>query len=201
MLEANYTPRPPRIEVKDATAKVGRVDSRRLTLHEGASADADRIVDLNTKGLKLIVAGEPPELESLLEIELRHPQLRGPLRLQGRVKWARDDEEGQTSVGVAFEQLRDTTRVALMQIVVLELGSSVYGPQGQLGFVAPNDEDDPPRYFVYDLRRHRIGTVFHRPTGYELDASTGGGGEFVTLGEALHELFGAGPLRIVPPLK
>jgi hypothetical protein len=200
MLEGSYSSRPPRIQVQSATARVTPAGGRRLRFAGAPDADADQILDINTKGLKLHCRGEAPELESLIDIDLRHPHLRGPIRLQGRVKWVRTDE-GTHKVGVRFEMLRDTTRVALMQLVVLELGRSVYGSNGSLGYVSVV-EGEPKRYTAYNLRRELLGSVVATTAGYRAEPSEGDPSrEFVTLKEALSVLFGQPAQRIVPPIR
>ncbi|MGE0712250.1 MAG: PilZ domain-containing protein [Planctomycetota bacterium] len=201
MLEAHYSPRPPRVQVNTAKAVVTPQGTSPRALRFGGApdAEADRIVDVSTKGLKLCTYGPAPAPDSLLEIELRHPHLRGPIRVNGRVKWVLP-EGGQTQVGVAFEHLRDTTRVALMQLVVLELGSSIYGAKGALGFVAANAGAAAPRYTVYDLRREVLAELIATSAGYRLERPGAEPLECPTLPAALGRLFEEPKVRVVPPI-
>lgn len=201
MLEADYGPRPARVHTAQASARVAPTgESRRLRFHLAPDTAGDELLDLSTKGLKLKTREAAPAVGDALEIALRHPHLRGPIRVEGRVKWVQHDEGGTQTVGVEFEKLRDTTKVAIMQLVVLELGSTVYGEEGPVGYVAEArvSGDEDRRFVLYGRKRDEIGQVFKRATGFTLK---GGDRERATLAEALAEGFGEAKVRVVPPIR
>lgn len=204
MLEADYTPRPARVHTTQASAKLApRGESRRLRLGVGADEAGDELLDLSTKGLKLRTRTAGPALGETLEIALRHPHLRGPIRVQGQVKWSRPGGEGARLIGVEFEHLRDTTKVAIMQLVVLELGSTAYGAAGPVGFVAEvrPEEGEARRFVLYDRTRLELARISKRATGFTLETETETHPEVATLKEALALGFAQPSIRVVPPLR
>ena len=120
MLEASYSARPPRVLVSDVKASRAS-DSRRLKVSGAPEADADALVDLSSRGLKMITSGAPPAVDTVLELELRHPKLKGTVQVSGRVRWVTPEADGTAKVGVVFEELRDTTKVAIAQLVAYNL--------------------------------------------------------------------------------
>ncbi|MBL4846444.1 MAG: PilZ domain-containing protein [Planctomycetes bacterium] len=204
MLEAEYSPRPARVHTTQASARVAPAgESRRLRFGVTADKAGDELLDLSTKGLKIRTRAGAPALDEVLEIALRHPHLRGPIRVEGRVKWIQDEDDGAKTVGVEFEKLRDTTRVAIMQLVVLELGSTVYGEQGPLGYVAEVRlaEGEERRFVLYDRERKEIGQVAKRPTGFSVEGIEQDPRELVTLQEAVAAVFSERKVRLVPPVR
>lgn len=201
MLEGDYGPRPARVHTAQASARVAPTgESRRLRFHLAPDAAGDELLDLSTKGLKLRTREAAPAIGDALEIALRHPHLRGPIRVEGKVKWVQHDEGGTLTVGVEFEMLRDTTKVAIMQLVVLELGSTVYGGEGPVGYVAEGrtEGDEERRFVLYGRRREEVGQVFKRATGFMLKD---GDRELATLAEALAVAFSEAKVRVVPPIR
>lgn len=200
MLEAHYAPRVPRIQASTATARVGeRRASRRLRVGAAPAAESDALLDLSSKGAKIRGRGGPPAVGAELDLELGHPRLRGPIGLRGEVRWVQPEADGTWRAGIAFEQVRDTTAVALMQLIVLELGSTIYGARGQVGFVAQGERG---RLHVYGLDRQLLATIVKE----ELFALEPAGGEprseHGSLEAALAALFAdAGRLRVAPPLR
>lgn len=200
MLEAHYAPRVPRIHASAATARVGeRRASRRLRVGAAPAAESDALLDLSSKGAKIRGRGEPPALGAELDLELGHPRLRGPIGLRGEVRWVQPDEDGTWRAGIAFERVRDTTAVALMQLIVLELGSTIYGARGQVGFVAQGEHE---RLHVYGLDRQLLATIVKERL-FALEPAGGAPrSEHGSLEAALAALFAdAGRLRVVPPLR
>lgn len=205
MFEADYSPRPARVHTTQASAQVAPSgESRRLRLRVPADDAGDELLDLSTKGLKLRTRTAGPALGERLEIALRHPHLRGPIRVQGQVKWSRPGGEGALLIGIEFEQLRDTTKVAIMQLVVLELGSTAYGASGPVGFVAevrPEGEAEERRFVLYDRSRLELARISKRATGFTLEREESSPPEVATLKEALGLGFGQASIRVVPPLR
>jgi hypothetical protein len=204
VLEADYSPRPARVHTTHASAQVAPAgESRRLRFRFSPDEAGDELLDLSTKGLKLRTRVTAPVLEEGLEIALRHPHLRGPIRVEGRVKWVQTEDDGTQTVGVEFEKLRDTTKVAIMQLVVLELGSTVYGDAGPVGYVSevrPAD-DDERRFVLYDRTRNEVGQVAKRPTGFSVERAGQEPRELVSLEEAIAAAYDERKVRVVPPVR
>jgi len=201
MLEAHYAPRPPRLQASAATAAIKRSVSRRLRLGDAPSADHDVLLDLSSRGLKIRGVGAPPEEGAKLDVELRHPSLRGPIQLAGQVKWVTPEEaDGPWCAGIEFELVRDTTSVALVQLIALELGSTVYGDRGPVGFVAASGEPAPGAT-VYALDRRVVASIT-RGAGFTLLPAGGEPSEHGSLQAALETLFpGHRRLKVAPPLR
>ncbi len=207
MFEA-YVWRSPRVHTAAATASLAakRGESRRLTFSESASAESDALMDLSSTGLKMLTQGWAPEVDAVLDLELRHPALRGSIQVQGRVKWVNANDDETFKVGLHFEEMRDTTKVALIQLIVLELGSTIYAPSGQVGFIAKNRDvagSEERFYTVYTPRREKLGTVHQTGAGYALERTDHEGRlDFVTLLDALEFLFPeAVPIRVHPDVR
>ena len=167
MLEAFYTPRPPRVRASAATATLGR-GSRRLRVGSQAGQDVDALLDLSSTGMKILTSMGPLEVGEQLDVELRHPEVRGPIALEGHVRWVEEGPGKTWDVGIRFERVRDTTAVALERLIGLELGSTVQSPRGQLGFVSPGaaDASGTTRHFhVYGRYREELGIVAGMPGG------------------------------------
>lgn len=206
MLEGHYAPRPPRMQPSAATATIKRSVSRRLQVGASPSDDHDVLLDLSSRGLKIRGVGAAPEQGARLDVELRHPSLRGPIKLAGQVKWISEDPHGADDAatwraGVEFELVRDTTSVALVQLITLELGSTIYGRRGPVGYVAPAGGPRPSEATVYGLDRHFLGTIAREAT-FVLTLDAGDTSEHGSLETALAELFPGHPrLRVAPPVR
>jgi len=202
MLDAQYYPRMPRVQISETQASIA-TESRRLRAVKQEDRREDTLLDLSCSGMKILThASEPPEVGEVLGIELRHQSLRGTLTLAGRVQWVRDEEEGW-SIGVKFDSLRDTTAVALEQFIALELGSAVVTDTGErLGFVSqgPPAALGETRLMVYDIYRAQLAEVMCGVNAFLLSR----GDETTTcddLEDALAVVFQVtDALRVVPPL-
>jgi PilZ domain len=162
--EGRWITREPRIKVAKAQATVA---PRRLLFLERPRQDADAIVDLSQTGMKLIAAGLPPATDQVLDFDLRHPELRGAVTVAGRIQWIREVEVTSWEAGVRFLQVRDTTRVALQRLILLELGSTVLKEHRRLGFISPQPAVDGSfLYTIYDPERRELASV-------EVDADRG----------------------------
>ncbi|MCO5170717.1 MAG: PilZ domain-containing protein [Planctomycetes bacterium] len=168
MLEARYTPRAPRVHTAGGAV-------RRLALHGGADLDPteDLLLDLGAGGMKLLT-GRPIHAGDLLDVALSHPALRGAVTLAARVVWTRPSptHPGYLEAGLTFDGLRDTTRVALEQVIGAELGSQVLcRGRGQVGWVAPGQ--DGATWFVYDLERREVARILADAGGFRAQRRVG----------------------------
>ncbi|RMG17184.1 MAG: PilZ domain-containing protein [Planctomycetota bacterium] len=197
MLEASYRPREGRVEAGRATASIAS-GRRRLRADARPGADGDELVDLSPRGMKIRTAGAPPREGTLLTVELRHPSLPGALSLQGQVRWVEAGPAGCT-VGIAFQQVRDTTAVALEQVVARELGHAVHAPTGQVGFLA-RGKSGGPTWVAYDRDRQRLGHVRAEAGALVVEAQ-GEVHRCADLGEVLERVFGQTALRVTPRLE
>lgn len=165
MFEAHYTPRAPRIQVAGGAVR------RRLSLRSSSTTEGDdQVLDLSGDGMKLLAA-HPLSPGDVLDVELIHPALRGALALSASVQWARPSSAAPDRVeaGLRFDCLRDTTRVALEQVIAAELGSQVVSRgRGVVGWIASAGAVHRIEitYFVYDLEQREVATVL------ELDPTT-----------------------------
>lgn len=198
MLDAQYSPRSPRVQASSATATMAERGSRRLRLEPAPAPDSDALLDLSTKGLKMRTHTWAPKVDALLDLELKHPHLKGPIKLVGRVKWVQRDEGEMHLVGIHFEEVRDTTKVALIQLIVLELGSTIYARHGHVGFLSRAGEGD--RFVIYGLNRQVLATIRTAEGGVHLDHGDRGA-TFPTVQEALESVFPDDtPLKVVPKI-
>lgn len=168
MLEVRYTPRAPRVRTAGGAV-------RRLALHGGADLDPteDLLLDLGPGGMKLLTA-RPIHPGDVVDLSLGHPALRGAVTLAARVVWTRPSpaRSGYAEAGLTFEGLRDTTRVALEQVIAAELGSQVLcRGRGPLGWVAPGQ--DGATWFVYDLERRDVGRILADAAGFRAQRLAG----------------------------
>jgi hypothetical protein len=165
MFEAHYTPRAPRIQVAGGAVR------RRLSLRSASTTGGeDQVLDLSGDGMKLLAA-HPLSPGDVLDVELMHPALRGALALSASVQWARPSGAAPDRVeaGLRFDCMRDTTRVALEQVIAAELGSQVVNrARGVVGWIAGAGAVHRIEitYFVYDLEQREVATVL------ELDPAT-----------------------------
>jgi hypothetical protein len=155
MFEAHYTPRAPRVQVAGGAVR------RRLALRSAPSGD-DQVLDLSSDGMKLLAA-QPLTPGDVLDVELMHPALRGALALSASVQWARPSSAAPDRVeaGLRFDCMRDTTRVALEQVIAAELGSQVVSPgTGHVGWIAKagSIQRTDADYFVYDREQREVAT-------------------------------------------
>jgi hypothetical protein len=151
-LEVRYVKRvSPRVRARRAKASV-----------PGKLVAAEKVLDISSEGVKLVVRGRPPEKGSVLALELVHPALERPLVVEGVVRWVRPDESGpRFNVGLQFSKTNSSAQKKLEQLITLELGSAVTGVRGQVGWVAPAAEDSGLEglFFVYDLTRTEVATI------------------------------------------
>src|SRR5690606_15339257 len=79
-----------------------------------------------------------------------------------------------TEAGLRFDGLRDTTRVALEQVMSAELGSQVLSRGRHVGWVARSSGlADPSRqatsaYIVYDLERREVARILEDVLGHRV---------------------------------
>lgn len=172
MLEGHYAGREPRVHVAAASAAMTR---RRLLFLRAPRQDADALLDLSLTGMKILAHGAPPAAGDRLDIELGHPAVKGTVHLEGEVRWVRPEpgREGVWGAGIQFQRLRDTTRVALERLIVLELGSMVQsGLQGHLGYVAhASGAHLEGTWFVYDVDRRELARIEEEPLYYRVTRS------------------------------
>lgn len=211
MLEAHYTPRAPRVHMARAAITPCH---RRIELHGGADLDPteDLLLDLGGGGMKLLTA-RPIHVGDVLDVELSHPALRGPVSLVARIVWTRlsPSHGGYTEAGAAFDGLRDTTRVALEQVMADELGSQVLARGRHVGWVARSSGLTGPgqgthTFVVYDLERREVARILQDPLGYRVHRLDERGERWSRDLDALDAAVGwalgaAGdPLQLSPPL-
>lgn len=204
---SHYTSRAPRVQVSETKAALARSgSSRRLRLAHRPSESVDAILDLSLSGMKIQTYAFAPEPEDLLDVELRHRELRGPVKLTGRVKWVREEHDNEYTVGIHFEQVRDTTRVALERFISLELGSTIVNDSGKVGFLAdgPRAPLGEQRLVIYDPLRGEVAEVLVGTGACLLrlrDQPDASPETFETLEAALERVFpGRGRVRIVAPV-
>lgn len=167
MFEAHYTPRAPRVQVAGGAVR------RRLALRSAPSGD-DQVLDLSGDGMKLLAA-QPLATGDVLDVELTHPVLRGALALSASVQWARQSSAAPDRVeaGLRFDCMRDTTRVALEQVIAAELGSQVVSRgRGHVGWIAKAGPiqriDADADYFVYDNEQREVATFLEVEGGFRV---------------------------------
>ena len=116
-MDAHDTPAlPPGPPSRDNRRRHGRIRARELRTRLG------EVADLSASGMRVICnQPEPPELQSIVQLELRHPE--GCLPVKARVVWIKHPPAGQTELGLIFEDVNASTAAGLVAIARLALQS------------------------------------------------------------------------------
>ena len=126
-MDAQNTPAlPPDSPTEDNRRRPGRIRARELRTRLG------EVANLSASGMRIICTQpEPPELQSIVQLDLRHPE--GSLPVKARVVWIKQGPAGQSELGLIFEDVSPSTSAGLVAIARLALQS-----------VAAELQQDPP---------------------------------------------------------
>jgi len=115
-MDAHSTPDLPPSQTPTNRRRHGRIRARELRTRLG------EVADLSASGMRVICnQPEPPELQSIVQLDLRHPE--GSLPVKARVVWIKQGEAGQTELGLIFEDVNASTAAGLVAMARLALQS------------------------------------------------------------------------------
>ena len=142
-------------------ARGAKVTTKKLELAKSKPLAAEAVVDISSAGMKLLARGKPPAKGEKLSLEIAHPALEKPVKLEGVVRWVTPGKGDRFTAGIEFQKVRAAARVQLERVVTLELGSVVKATSGQVGWVAPAAASSglAGLFFVYDLGRSEVATI------------------------------------------
>ena len=116
-MDADNTPAlPTNSTPEDNRRRHGRIRARELRTRLG------EVADLSASGMRIICnRPEPPELQSIVQLDLRHPE--GSLPVKARVVWIKQGPTGQCELGLIFEDVNPSIAAGLVAIARLALQS------------------------------------------------------------------------------
>lgn len=101
----------------DNRRRFGRINGRGLRTRLG------EVADLSAGGMRVVCRAKPPALDSVLHLELSHPEGDAMVPLKARIVWVRKVSLFRYEIGLNFEDVNASTSTGIQAMARLALHS------------------------------------------------------------------------------